>query len=102
MNAYSSEAIGSTAGPGGTFAWHQDGRYNGTHQLIVTLGAVNKIMCDGQNRILAKKPTTDRQMSRTRCTRGDTGQNASTALGTARLVRRPWKFGETNNKIPKQ
>ncbi len=56
----------------------------------------------GQNRILAKKPTTDRQISRTRCTHGDTGHKASTALGTARLVRRPWKLKETSNKIPKQ
>jgi hypothetical protein len=58
--------------------------------------------CIGQNRILAKKPTTDRQISRTRCTHGDTGHKASTALGTARLVRRPWKLGETSNKIPNQ
>ena len=58
--------------------------------------------CVGQNRILAKKPTTDRQISRTRRTRGDTGHKASTELGTVRLVRRPWKLGETSIKIPKQ
>jgi hypothetical protein len=58
--------------------------------------------CVGKNRILVKKPRTDRQISRTRCTRGDTGHKASTALGTVRLVRRSWKLGETSNKIPKQ
>ena len=44
--------------------------------------------CVRQNRILAKKPRTDRQIGRTRCTCGNTGHKASTALGTARLVRR--------------
>ncbi len=58
--------------------------------------------CVGQNRIVAKKPRTGRQVSRTRCTRGDTCHKASTALGTARLIRRSWKLGETSNKIPKQ
>ena len=58
--------------------------------------------CVGQSRILAKKPRTDRQVSRTRGTRGDTGHKASTALGTARLIRRSWKCKETSNKIPKQ
>ena len=58
--------------------------------------------CVGQNRILAKKPRTGRQVSRTRCTRGNTGCKASAVLGSARLIRRSWKLGETRNKRPKQ
>ena len=58
--------------------------------------------CVEQNKILAKKTRTDRQVSRARCTHGDTGCNASAVLGSARLIRRSWIHGETNNKRPKQ
>ena len=49
--------------------------------------------CVGQNRILVKKPRTDRQVSRTRCTCGDTGGHNATVLRSARLIRRSWKLG---------
>ncbi len=75
-----------------------------TPKNISSASTVTKTLTQsvGQNRILAKKPRTDRQIDRTRCTLGNTGHKFSTALGTARLVRRSWKLRETSNKIPKQ
>jgi hypothetical protein len=44
VTAYSTEARGPPPGPGGIVGWHTDKKYRGLHRMIVTLGAVGKIM----------------------------------------------------------